>query len=624
MPRKIITISLALLLFVSVLSVSALSVSADGGTPWSNAAAWAVPELQTAVNDGLYPDALRGADLTQPVTRAEFAAVAVKLYETLGSTTAPVSPSGTFTDTQDINVLKACALGITDGVGGGLFAPDVSITREAAATMLTRVYKVLVWEYWKLADDASYTAHSLDNKGVAAFADYGKISDWAKPSVYFMAKYGVVKGTGADFFAPQGTSTRQEAIIIADRLYADIAGGSIKDAGPDPLGQDYVISWVDPAFEALVRQGLNKPTGDIWRSELDGITSLNIYGDKFIDTNLFTNFKDGESFGWYRINVGANTGDYSAGGADYSRGQIKSMDDVANFRYLKELTIYCDRIKDISGVSKLRHLKKISLDENYIEDISSLAACQSLTDVQLPYNRITDVAPLSNLTDLNTLSLADNRISDITPFESLTKLDTLYIGYNQIKDISPLSKLSNIAWLDITSNGIRNFSALSSLASLQSLDAGEPWLGDLSVLSGLKYLSSLFVYGDEIKDLDPLKNLTSLRTLSVQGSALTDLTPLSGLTGLKMLQILDTQVSDLTPLSGLTSLTYLVLPDNRITDVTPLAGLINLDTLSLVDNYISDITPLARLTNLRTLHIWGNPITDWSPVANVPEVLGRP
>lgn len=208
---------------------------------WSNTSQWAEGEVQKAVNNGLYPDKLQGADLTRPITRAEFAAVALKLYEAISGKTADPAPSNTFTDTQDSDVLKAFALDIVAGVGNKKFAPDDYVNREQAATMLTRVYKKLNWEGWTLDGDGAYTKHSLDNEGMSPFTDDAKISDWAKPSVYFMAKYEIIKGVAGNNFAPKNTTTeeeaagyanatREQALVISNRTYEKV--DKIQDGGP--------------------------------------------------------------------------------------------------------------------------------------------------------------------------------------------------------------------------------------------------------------------------------------------------------------------------------------------------------------------------------------------------------
>jgi hypothetical protein len=188
--------------------------------------AWASAELTKADSLGLIPDSLIGADLTKPITRAEFAAVSVKLHENLTGKKATPAAKNPFTDTSDTEVLKAYALGITAGTSADKFSPNVLLNREQAATMLTRVLKAAYIQGWTLPTDGNYT---LNYTKPANFADDAKISDWAKPSVYFMAAGGIISGTGNNNFSPRATTaaeeaanyasaTREQALAIAVRM----------------------------------------------------------------------------------------------------------------------------------------------------------------------------------------------------------------------------------------------------------------------------------------------------------------------------------------------------------------------------------------------------------------------
>ena len=66
--------------------------------------------------------------------------------------------------------------------------------------------------------------------GVQKFKDDADISEWAKPSVYYMSKFGIIKGVSETHFAPKNISleqevsgyagaTREQAIIIAQRIF---------------------------------------------------------------------------------------------------------------------------------------------------------------------------------------------------------------------------------------------------------------------------------------------------------------------------------------------------------------------------------------------------------------------
>lgn len=96
------------------------------------ASAWAQKELAAADELGLIPDVLAGADLTKPITRAEFAAVAVKVYEKLSGTSAIPVINNPFTDTNDIEVLKAYNIGAVNGIENNMFAPRATTTQQQA------------------------------------------------------------------------------------------------------------------------------------------------------------------------------------------------------------------------------------------------------------------------------------------------------------------------------------------------------------------------------------------------------------------------------------------------------------------------------------------------------------
>jgi hypothetical protein len=192
-------------------------------TAWENAHSWAEEELAEAAAMGLIPDCLNGADLTKPITRAEFAAVSVKLYESLSGVAAEPAPADTFSDTKDPEVLKAYALGVTNGTDEAkkLFSPDTQINREQAATMLTRVWKMLNLEGWTLKTDGDFAAQFKTKFTMPAlFADDAEISGFAKDSVYFMAANGIVKGMDGNIFAPKLVANGEETLNYATREQA--------------------------------------------------------------------------------------------------------------------------------------------------------------------------------------------------------------------------------------------------------------------------------------------------------------------------------------------------------------------------------------------------------------------
>jgi hypothetical protein len=188
------------------------------GTPaWSNASQWAMEELKKADSLGLIPSSLKGADMTKPITREEFAELAVLLYEKAeGKASTPVSPNP-FKDTSNPQILKAFNLGIVKGTSATTFAPKELTNREQVATMLSRAIRVMA------------PSSDFSTAGAPSFNDRKDISGWALEHVLYMAKMGIIKGTDGKFMpkavttaqtaAGYATTTREQAIAMSVRSF---------------------------------------------------------------------------------------------------------------------------------------------------------------------------------------------------------------------------------------------------------------------------------------------------------------------------------------------------------------------------------------------------------------------
>jgi hypothetical protein len=178
------------------------------GTPayYRGASDWAMPELDKAVEYGLITDSIK-ANMSGPITREEFAEVATRLYEVYTGKKAEAAPAATFTDTNNPEVLKAYKLGIIFGIGDNKFDPKSLTNREQIATMLTRAVGII-----KPTVD-------LSGEGTPVFADQSEIASYCLDSVKFMTKNGILFGVGGNRFDPKATCTREQAVIIAVRVY---------------------------------------------------------------------------------------------------------------------------------------------------------------------------------------------------------------------------------------------------------------------------------------------------------------------------------------------------------------------------------------------------------------------
>lgn len=184
---------------------------------WSNVAtigikssAWATADILKAEGYGLIPESVKG-DYTQPITRQEFAELAVKLYQAKMKTSAQPIEVNPFTDCSNPEVLKAFKLKIVNGVSDTMFKPNDLTNREQIAAMLYRAVVAVAPET------------DMSVAGAPTFNDEKTIAPYFLDNVKFMSKHEFIKGSNGSF-QPKGTCTREMAVVIALRVYEKYAG----------------------------------------------------------------------------------------------------------------------------------------------------------------------------------------------------------------------------------------------------------------------------------------------------------------------------------------------------------------------------------------------------------------
>jgi len=165
------------------------------------ASSWAREGISEALALDLVPQPLQNY-YTNNITRAEFTAIAVLLYETITGT--EITGRVTFNDTADINIQKAAYLGIITGTGNNNFSPNMPFNREQAAVIISR-----------LAEAIGQPLPTQDT----TFADNAEISSWAIVQVGQAQAAEIMGGVGSNRFNPQGPFTREQSIITMLRLF---------------------------------------------------------------------------------------------------------------------------------------------------------------------------------------------------------------------------------------------------------------------------------------------------------------------------------------------------------------------------------------------------------------------
>jgi alpha-tubulin suppressor-like RCC1 family protein len=311
-------------------------------------ATWAYEEVEKAIGAQLIPEDMQN-NYTKPITREEFCILAIRMIEVrsgmgideyLAEVGVEIAPIGTFRDCDTKEVRAAKVLGITDGVGGGEFAPSDLLNREQAAKFLT----------------TTALACGRDVKlGSPNYSDLDEIANWAKPYTGYVYDIGVMKGVGSNKFNPKGSYQRQQAFMTMYRIWKAIdeaypgnvevsADTSTSEDGP--LGIEYIEDYL--SF---------KPYEEDYMSVYTGTYTTNDVVEQ-LQKNIYYRVIDG--------NIQIREDDYS----DRGLGGFGVVSHIAIYNATADTTFMrMYRASDYAQTIDGNHLEFKYLDPNYFEEL---------------------------------------------------------------------------------------------------------------------------------------------------------------------------------------------------------------------------------------------------------------
>ncbi len=367
---------------------------------------------------------------------------------------------------------------------------------------------------------------------------------------------------------------------------------------PQALLSQTIIHFVDRNLEQAVRDGLQKPVGDLTSEDLLQLTSL--YAPNYRITDLSG------------LEAASNLSILNV-----TQNEITNANALVALPQLTSLNVSYNYVRNLSPILGLTNLTSLFLEGNGIETVPGLGDVRKLAELDLAYNHIRDPVPLRWLTSLRSLNMTGNPISSLAALCQMTNLETLSLGYLAITNANGLSCFVRLLSLDLTGNPVSDWTPLSGLTNLQSLGLTGQAGCDWTPVAGLTNLADLSVYGGALTNLDWLARLGNLRWLSLSRCSLTNIESLARLSGLSYLALPENSISDTSGLGGLTNLVSLDLSKNALTNFAGLAALTNLQVLYLNGNSMTTLTFLTGLPQLIGLDLTWNRIADLTPVGGL-------
>jgi arabinogalactan endo-1,4-beta-galactosidase len=156
----------------------------------------AAREITTGTGSGNYgPDVL--------LTRGQFITMLMKAYDI----DPDENPQSNFADagnTYYTGYLSAAKrLGITAGIGGNKFGPELEITRQEMFTLLYNALKAL-----------GELPENYKAKDLSAYSDEDKVANWAREAMSLFSSAGIISGSGGRLLPAETTDRAQMAQVL--------------------------------------------------------------------------------------------------------------------------------------------------------------------------------------------------------------------------------------------------------------------------------------------------------------------------------------------------------------------------------------------------------------------------
>ncbi|MBS5151073.1 MAG: M15 family metallopeptidase [Butyricicoccus pullicaecorum] len=199
----------------AILSISSLSpaYALTGISPWAKS------DVLAAGTAGLAPDKFASLDARTPISRAEFCAVALNLYEAERKTKVPRTKKVYFKDCKDPYVNTAYEMKLVSGRDQNHFAPNEPVSRQDLCVILENVRTRCEADKPKITVSAK------------SFPDGKDLRPYAVSATEIMLSSGIIRGVEVTqshdperagqtltLLDPLGTATREQSLIMANRF----------------------------------------------------------------------------------------------------------------------------------------------------------------------------------------------------------------------------------------------------------------------------------------------------------------------------------------------------------------------------------------------------------------------
>lgn len=285
-----------------------------------------------------------------------------------------------------------------------------------------------------------------------------------------------------------------------------------KTVNAQTLAGDTVAVFENDVVEKAAREYTGKQTGDITVSDLAGITSLYIVGDRY----WFYEPQRGADGTEATAETAAVT-DADGDVVTAKRGSIKTLSDFAYFPSLTTLWVQFESISSLETMPACL-VENLNIASNRVTSLSGVCNLPKLRTLVTDGCPVTDLSTLNQCLDLRTVSLLGSNASDYTVFKGLTYVTGVSVSnasVSELFDVLHLRRLST-AVFDGCDLGGSFFLAFLKEKNITSLTLQNCTLTNISDTQDFTALTSLTLRScTGVTDWSPILQFPALKTLRI-------------------------------------------------------------------------------------------------------------
>ena len=134
---------------------------------------------------------------------------------------------------------------------------------------------------------------------------------------------------------------------------------------------------------------------------------------------------------------------------------IKSLEPLADFIWLEQLTINNQAVHDLTPLAKKEYLVELNVQNNPISSLKPIESSTKLKLLNIENTQVSDLEPLSKMNDLVTLNASGTPLKSLKPLSGLQTLEDLFVNNTNVRSLAPVENIASLKQLKVYNTKVK-------------------------------------------------------------------------------------------------------------------------------------------------------------------------